>query len=676
MEQHGIFYYFTHTSSDHTMVIADTSAQLPPCAVTSTFTYASDDNHRRGFYAAVIETFNSSVSLVTGQHTFWDYRFSQYAKSASSPATSASKATLGDNAHEFYDYAEANAYLKTDAADGNTATLQAQFQNVSRDRTDTQSVRGSGRSNAGVLQPGTTFTLSEFPRADANIKYLTTRVEHRGDQRPSYRTEAVARTEEPYRNLFQVQPASLTYRPPLVVPKPRVHGVVTGKVVAPSGDESYLDKYGRVCVQFWWDRTRKPNTTDNTLLRVAQQWAGNGWGTYFWPRLGDEVLIEFLDGDPDNPIVTGSLYNGTNLPKYSPTGEYTRSGILTRSSKDGEAANANELRFDDLKGSEQIFINAEKDFDTHVENDRHTQVDNDEHLTVTANSYSEIDGETHRTLAKDVVESMGADHHLAVTGKELVSIDGDRGTKIGGQSMLAVTGAASENYSQALSQKVGMNHSLQVGMNSSVKTGMVHVIDAGMEAHIKGGMKVVIESEMEVCLSTPGGFISIGPQGVTIQGLLVMINSGGAPVPGRRRGRRKTHNRRSLPKARPPPSGPGMIPGRPDQTIRRNHGIAGMPNQRPDRPRRKHHPGLSYRVDRDASGFADHRYACLPHGDWNRAACWWPIHHGFAYRAGGDDAAIPCDRPVGVCRPAGCCGAWRDDRAGGHGRRRGSRRSE
>ncbi len=533
MEQHGIFFFFTHTSSDHTLVLADASAQLSPCATVSDFPYVPNKDGKRSFYEAVIESFASQTSLATGQHTLWDYRFSQFAPSASNPATSATKSALGSNSHEVYDYADGpSAYLKTDTGDGNVATLQALLQNAARDRADAQSVLSSGRSNAGTMQPGCTFTLTDYPQDDANTKYIATRVQHVAQQRPTYRTESQTRESAPYRNSFHAQAAVLPYRPPLTTPKPRVHGVVTGQVVAPSGDESYLDKYGRVCVQFWWDRTRKPNTTDNTLLRVAQQWAGKGWGTYFWPRLGDEVLIDFLDGDPDAPIVVGSLYNGTNLPKYDPASEYTRSGVLTRSSKNGAAANANELRFDDLKGSEQIFMNAEKDFDVHVENDQHTQIDNDQHLTVKANKYDEVDGEYHNKITKAATEEYGADHDIAVKGKHQEAVTGDKSEKVGGNHMYAVDGNAHENVSQALNQKVGMNYSLQVGMNQYNKAGMLYVVDSGEAVHIKGGMTVVIDGGMGVCLSGPGGFVSIDPSGVTIQGLMVKINSGGAALQG------------------------------------------------------------------------------------------------------------------------------------------------
>jgi type VI secretion system secreted protein VgrG len=261
-----------------------------------------------------------------------------------------------------------------------------------------------------------------------------------------------------------------------------------------------MDKWGRVCVQFHWDRLRKPHTVDNTLLRVAQPWAGKGWGSFFWPRVDDEVVVDFVEGDPDQPLVVGSVYNGVNMPKYDPADQYTRSGIVTRSSRGGDASNANELRFEDKKNAEQIFINAEKDMDLRVENDARTFVGNDQ--------------------------------HLIVKGKQLASVAGDRGVAVTGNQMEKIQGNADRSVGQACNEKIGTDYSLQVGMNQYNKTGMLHVLDAGQEMHIKGGMTVVIEGGMGLCLSGPGGFISIDPSGVTIQGMLVKINSGGAQLEG------------------------------------------------------------------------------------------------------------------------------------------------
>ena len=532
LEQHGIFFYFTHTDSDHTMVLADTSAQLAPCDVQSTFKYMPETDERAGFYDMYVQSFIARSALVTGKHTMWDYRYTQFARQATSSGSSASKAATGDNAHEWYDYADgSSAYAKTDASDGKVQTFETQLQDLARDRSDVGSLLVAGQSNASLLLTGATFTLTSHPDPAQNTKYLVLSVEHSARQRPPFRSDSAGKAE-PYTNRFTAQPSSVTYRSAQITPKPRVNGVVTGKVVVPSGEDSYADKYGRVCVQFWWDRTRAANTTDNTLLRVAQSWAGSGWGTFFWPRVGDEVLIDFLDGDPDAPIVVGSLYNGVNMPPYNPATDYTKSGILTRSSKQGSSDTANLLLFEDLKGSEQIFIHAEKDMTDDVENNKYVSIGNEHHITVKKNQYETLQADVHRTVTGDQIEQIGGDQHTAIKGAETRQTTGKKGETISGDSSLSVSGASSINLSQSCNEKIGMNYSLQVGQNSFNKTGMLHVIDSGQELHLKGGMLTVLEGGQGVCISGPGGFITISEAGIMIQGLTVMINSGGAQLPG------------------------------------------------------------------------------------------------------------------------------------------------
>ena len=293
-----------------------------------------------------------------------------------------------------------------------------------------------------------------------------------------------------------------------------------------------MDKYGRVCVQFWWDRLRKPNTPDNTLLRVAQSWAGKGWGTYYWPREGDEVLIDFLEGDPDQPIVVGSVYNGVNMPKYDPAGQYTLSGILTRSSKGGGAANANELRFEDLAGKEQVFMNAERDYDLHVEHDWHTLVGNEQHEKITSNRFEEVDGDAHLLVKGKQLQEVDGEADLNVQGNHIIQVGGDRSHAVSGNIKETVGQNYGMTVGQNLSQQVGSNHSLVAGQNQDVQTGMNCNITAGQTINLMGGMSVNITGGATgVSIVGPGGFISITEAGVAIMGTLVMINSGGGPTP-------------------------------------------------------------------------------------------------------------------------------------------------
>jgi type VI secretion system secreted protein VgrG len=530
MEQHGIFYYFSHTENDHTLVFQDKSAQLAACDTQSSFRYAPQQEDTEGYYDFVIQEFLSKSTLVTGKTSLWDYRWPPYQEVGGEGTSTGGP--LGSNSHENYDYADsASAYAKTEDGDKKTPEMKNFFQHIRQQIVDAASVEVNGRSNAVVLGSGFTFTLQDYPQGDLNIKYLLTSVEHTVQQVPSFRTRAVSNAT-PYENRFTAIPSSIPYRTERKTPKPRVHGMHSGEVIVPSGEESHMDKYGRVCVQFWWDRLRKPNQTDNTLLRVAQQWAGKGWGTYFWPRVGDEVLIDFIEGDPDQPIVVGSVYNGVNMPKYDPATQYTRAGILTRSSKGGDASTANELRFEDLKDKEQIFLNAQKDYDVHVENDAHTLIGKEHHVKVGADQFVELDGESHLKIVKKHVAELDDDYNLLVKKKQIEQVQGDKQQTIDGNHMEKVGQDASRNVGQNFNEKVGMNYSLNVGMNQYNKAGMVYVVDSGQEVHIKGGMMVVIEGGMGLCLKGPGGFITIDPSGVSIQGMLVKINSGGAQMSG------------------------------------------------------------------------------------------------------------------------------------------------
>ena len=529
MEQHGILYYFKHSEDDHTFTLQDVSSKLNSCPIQSKFRYAPQGDRTEGFYDFVITEFHSRTGMVTGTYSAWDFGFVPYSVSTDKQNT---RGPLGQNNNEYYDYADsAAAYLKKNDSQSKIPDLVKFFNTMRYQSGDAASVFVKGNSNAICLQTGYNFELSKHPQSSLNEKYLVVHAEHNVRQMPSYRSKSQT-TRDPYGNTFTAIPFSIPYRPPFKTLKPVVNGMHTGKVVVNSGEESHMDKYGRVNVQFWWDRQRKANTPDNTWLRVAQSWAGKGWGTYFWPRIDDEVLIDFIEGDPDQPIVVGSVYNGVNMPKYDPAGQYTLSGVLTRSSKNGGADNANELRFEDLKGKEQIFMNAERDYDLHVENSHHTLIGQEQHEQIGADHYIETSGDTHLHIKKKLYEQVDDEVHQTLQSKQVIKVGADRHENIGSNSVIKVGSDSNINVGQNLNEKVGMNYSLNVGMNQYDKVGMVYVVDAGMEAHIKGGMTVVIEGGMGVCLSGPGGFVSIDPSGVTIQGMMVRINSGGASLEG------------------------------------------------------------------------------------------------------------------------------------------------
>jgi len=497
MEESGIFYWFEHSESDNKILLGDGLDAYQPCPLSSTIPFALSGMGSEGAYGAWISEFTATSTMVTGKHSTADYNYRTYARLDVPEVTSPSD--FGKNAFDEYLYpAGEEGYLKGIKAP-NASKLEALYLDARGEASDATAQVFRGTGNARSLCPGYAFTMTKNPRSEWNRKFLITGVTMHVDQIPSFRAEDSA-IGEGYSNHFTAISSDTVFSPPKSFVKPRIYGPQTAKVVAAGGEEMHIDKLGRVNVQFMWDKLRRPNTVDNTWVRVAQQWAGNGWGTYFWPRLNDEVIVDFLNGDPDNPVVVGSVYNGVNVPKYALPENSTRSGILTRSSKGGGAANANELRFEDKRGSEQIFLNAEKDMDHRTENDNRRFVGGKDSLIVTANQLEQVGGDYNGEVKGNLIEKIGGDADLGIGGNQ--------------------------------TEQVGGNHTLNVGSNQSIQVGSAYSMNAGQTVYINGGMNVVIQAGMQLSLVGPGGFVTIGPSGVSISGTLVLINSGGAAGSG------------------------------------------------------------------------------------------------------------------------------------------------
>jgi type VI secretion system secreted protein VgrG len=437
----------------------------------------------------------------------------------------------GKNAYNVYLYpAGEEGYLKDintqSISDPEQTFLKARFQ-VSE--SIIQTYRGNGDTR--TFTPGYTFTMTRHPETAWNAKYLLVGVTHSVQQVPSYRSRSVS-AEQAYTNHFLAVPATTVYKAPHTFVKPRIYGPQTAKVVVAQGEEIHLDKLGRVNVQFFWDKIRQANTPDNTWVRVAQQWAGNGWGAYFWPRINDEVIVEFLNGDPDNPVVVGSVYNGTNVPKYALPDMSTRSGWVTRSSKGGDASQANELRFEDKTGSEQIFMNAQKDMDLRVEADNRAYVGGKDSLIVGGGQYDKITGDRNSNVSGNLVSNTGGNADINISGNVTEKFGGNASQNVGGNLILKTGGNADVNYGGNLTEAIGGNSSQNVSGNRAEQAGMAYYLSAGVDAYMKAGMTFVIEAGMGITLSSAGGFITIGPEGVMISGAMVLINSGGAALSG------------------------------------------------------------------------------------------------------------------------------------------------
>ncbi|MDT4845865.1 type VI secretion system Vgr family protein [compost metagenome] len=285
-----------------------------------------------------------------------------------------------------------------------------------------------------------------------------------------------------YRNRFTATPWAQVYRPPLRHPKPRVLGSQSAVVTGPAGEEIHCDRHGRIKVQFHWDRDGQADERTSCWLRVASSWAGDRYGGLAIPRVGMEVLVSFLDGDPDQPLVSGCLYHAEHRPPYELPTHKTRSVFKSLSSPGG--GGYNELRIEDRKGAEQIYIHAQRDWDQRIEHDQRLRVGHQRHATVEANSYTELKAEEHRTTHGDRKVDTRRDDHL------------------------------------------------RVGGDQHVKVGNAQLVEAGREIHLSSGLKVVLEAGSELTLRVGGSFLKLDPGGVTLVGPSIRLNAGGSPGQG------------------------------------------------------------------------------------------------------------------------------------------------
>ncbi len=512
MEQEGIFYFFEHSNSEHKLILADHASAHKSCAnepvryfrVTG-YTEPHD----------TIRALAAEEQLRAGQVTVKDYHFQLSTKDLSvSQSTGVKRA--GNAGLEVYDF-PGGSLDRFNLPDERLDAVKDEDRTVARLHMETeeaQHLRIIGNSDCRTFCPGFRFELTGHERGELNQAYVITSVKGAAGQSPSYVSDEYA--PEPYSNTFTCIPASVPYRPVCKTPKPLAPGPQTAMVVGKENEEIWTDKFGRVKVQFHWDRMGKRNEKSSCWIRVAQPWAGKNWGAVWIPRIGQEVVVEFLEGDPDRPIITGSVYNAEVMPPYELPKNQTVSTIKSRSSRTGGAANFNELRFEDKKGAEQIFINAERDLDLRVENDAREYVGKDRHLVVHANRLELIE--------KNQEVRVKGERNEAVQGAMSLQVDGARMEKVGSDYSLAVSGAGKQKVDGKLSVDVGADHHEKVGMN--------YGLNAGMAVHVKAGMSLVIEAGVNLTIKGPGGFVNINPAGVFISGMMVMINSGGAAGAG------------------------------------------------------------------------------------------------------------------------------------------------
>jgi type VI secretion system secreted protein VgrG len=464
MEQYGIYYFFEHEESDHKLVLADSPSAHTNCPNESSARYAPTTSQN---VDDVITGWQLEQELRSGKCSLKDYNFTTPSTSLLASETTVVSVDSSTNT-ELFDY----------PGDYGTASDGTNVAKIRMQEEEAVHLVASGSSSCRTLAAGFLFDLEEYPRDDQNKSYLLTQVQHVANV--TYAKEGKATSN--YSNHFTCIDATSQYRPLRLTPKPFVQGPQTAVVVGPSGEEIYVDKYGRVKVQFFWDREGKNDDKSSCWIRVAQVWAGQGWGGIFIPRINQEVVVSFLEGDPDRPLITGCVYNATETVPYALPDNGTRSTLKSSSSKGGGSSKFNELRFEDKSGSEQLFLNAQKDMDINVLNDLRESVKNNRSLVVSQNQ----------------MESVG--------------------------------GSLSVNVTQNVSHKVGQNMSLQV-TNGLVETSTSWSHQANASIYLKAP-QICLEADAELSIKVGGNFVTINPGMVAINGTMVMINSGGAAGSG------------------------------------------------------------------------------------------------------------------------------------------------
>jgi type VI secretion system secreted protein VgrG len=504
MEREGIYYYFRHESSRHVLVLADEASA-----------HSTESGYERIPYHPAsqsipphedcLQSWSTSRAVVTGKFSVTDYDFRK--PRASLLAESAMDRGHAQGGLEVFLYP--GRHLAR--SDGE------QYARHRLDASQSGHERALGEGTSRGIMAGRLFELRGFPRADQNKEYLCVAATH---QLVASGYESGSEVTESYRCSFVAQDSKQQFRLPQQTPMGRVRGPQTATVVGPNGEEIWTDEYGRIKVQFHWDRHGTSDENSSCWVRVAQVWAGNNWGMVAIPRIGQEVVVDFLEGDPDQPLVTGRVYNEDNRPPYELPANRTQSGIKSRSSKEGTPENFNEIRFEDKKGSEQLYIHAERNQDNVVENDQTTDVRHDRTETVGNDETITIGNNRNENVGADQSITIGRSRTERVAESESIGVGKGQSLTVGKNQTLSV----GENRSA----DVGKDETLRVGRNHNVTVGDRRTTSVEKDDALSVGKNLVIQAGDSVSIKTGSASITMKKDGtITIKGKDITLNGSG-----------------------------------------------------------------------------------------------------------------------------------------------------
>ena len=473
LEQVGIFYFFEHEKGKHTLVLADSPLAHPVLPGTPRIPY------QQGQGGDVISRLAQKRMWRPGKYTMNDYNFE--IPNTTLETTLESTPEIGGNRrYELYEH---------------PGDYQQKAQGEALARVRMQEIESAsqvvdGTSSCRAMAAGHRFALTGHERRELNRDYVITHVRH----------EANISNQGAYTNEFTAIPHSVPFRPLRLTPQPVIRGPETGVVVGPKGEETFVDEYGRVKVQFHWDRQGKSDENSSGWIRVAQPWAGKQWGTLFIPRVGDEVLIEFLHGDVRRPFISGSLYNGEDRPPVSlPVGQ-TITTIKSSTTKGG--GGSNELRFDDKKGLEEIFLHGQRDWRTVVEHDQNESVGNNSTVRVGGNR----------------VETVGKAQTLTIGTSFQVTVGTAMNETIGSDKQVQVGGTVSEAIGKDRRVTIGNDETLTIGKNFTVGAGNGITVEAQKNVSISAAEELTLKCGQAVIVLKKNGDISITGKEISIKG--------------------------------------------------------------------------------------------------------------------------------------------------------------
>jgi type VI secretion system secreted protein VgrG len=474
LEQEGIGFYFRHSEGHNTMVLTDSTSKHTPYPGYDKLPFLTDDQHVQPDKER-ISTWDFGREIQPGVYVHDDYDFERPSVELKTTKTLPRKYKPSD--YEVYDYP--GEYLQT--ADGE------HYATARIDELGTQFEAAHGSTNARGLAVGSLLNLEEYPRGDQNREYLI--VEANSDLVYSNYEGMPEGTSTSFRSSFAAMPSSQQFRPARLTPKPFVQGPQTAVVVGPGGEEIYTDKYGRVKVQFHWDRRGKKDQNSSCWIRVSSPWAGKGWGAVATPRIGQEVIVDFLEGDPDQPIITGRVWNAEQLPPFGFPAGAVLSGMKSQTHK---GSGFNELSMDDTAGKERVFIHGQFNMDTVVENNQTSTIHKNRTDVVDIDDSETVSGKQTLHVVKDQkididanrTETVGINETILVKGHRKETVNTGEDVTVTGTRAHTVNGLQTTMITLAETRTVGLAYQVSIGaaMNESI---------VGLKMEEIGGAKIV-----------------------------------------------------------------------------------------------------------------------------------------------------------------------------------------